>query len=585
MHPRAKKVITALLLIVGVQAWLIVGRSDYGRNYQLGLLVLAAVFAAIPPANRFLAAILYRLRRPRTAARLLIAIAITFASAGYLYLTAINQQRDFHPAWQDEFCYLIQAHQLAIGRLWMPAHPLGEFFESFMLLHEPVYAAMYFPGAAMMYVPTVWLGLSTWVMPLVISSLAVGVLYLVITQLIDGLAGALAALLLVSTNVFRALSIMVMAQPVLLLLGLLLVLTYLHWRRGKSFACAFAIGLFAGWAAITRPIDALCFATPVGIAMLLDLRRESGRRIFKTALVIILGAAPFLSLQAIFNHRITGSVFEFPFNFYANRDAPQTTWGFHAFDPTVRPQSKLPQKQDLYDVWYSVALQQHRPQKIRAMLVSEYLPMTINASMPQRMLLVLIPAGWLALHRRRRWVLWLTLPLFLALYTFYVFFSQNYPVIVAPAVILNILLGAKSIQRARPRRRGVHVFVTSAIVILAVTNTRELNRLVNDTWYRAPTIWSAQKQLSALGPEPALVLFRYRPGDNPHEEPVYNAEVAYPDDARIIRAHDLGPQKNRELFKYYAARDPNRRVYRFDRKTLTLEPLGTVGELAQSSSD
>ncbi len=93
------------------------------------------------------------------------------------------------------------------------------------------------------------------------------------TQLIDGVAGALRALLLLSLKVFRYLSLIVMPHTVMLLLGLLVVWAYLHWRS----ACAIVGGCdrgVCGVGGITRPLDALCYAIPVGIAILLDL---SGR--------------------------------------------------------------------------------------------------------------------------------------------------------------------------------------------------------------------------------------------------------------------------------------------------------------------
>src|SRR4029079_18707769 len=62
---------------------------------------------------------------------------------------------------------------------------------------------------------------------------------------------------------------------------------------------------------------------------------------------------------------------------------------------------------------------------------------------------------------------------------------------------------------------------------------------------------------------PAIVLFRFTDIDNVHDEPVYNVETANPDNAKIIRAHDLGP-RNIELFNYYATRQPNRHVSVFD---------------------
>jgi hypothetical protein len=79
------------------------------------------------------------------------------------------------------------------------------------------------------------------------------------------------------------------------------------------------------------------------------------------------------------------------------------------------------------------------------------------------------------------------------------------------------------------------------------------------------------------------VLFRYTSGtSSPHEEPVYNVDVTWPVDARIIRAHDLG-DRNVELFRYYADRQPERNVYRFDRATGELTFLGKAADLARTS--
>jgi hypothetical protein len=92
--------------------------------------------------------------------------------------------------------------------------------------------------------------------------------------------------------------------------------------------------------------------------------------------------------------------------------------------------------------------------------------------------------------------------------------------------------------------------------------------------------------LAYLDKKPAIVLFTFNPEtDDTHAEPVYNTETANPDDALIIRAHDLGPARNQELFRYYANKSPDRAVYRYDlskhgtREALTY--LGTSRELAK----
>ena len=76
------------------------------------------------------------------------------------------------------------------------------------------------------------------------------------------------------------------------------------------------------------------------------------------------------------------------------------------------------------------------------------------------------------------------------------------------------------------------------------------------------------------------MLFRYANQANIVLEPVYNIDVAWPDDARAVRAHDLGDALNAKLFLYYAAYQPDRAVYRYDRGDETLTHLGSVAELA-----
>jgi hypothetical protein len=79
--------------------------------------------------------------------------------------------------------------------------------------------------------------------------------------------------------------------------------------------------------------------------------------------------------------------------------------------------------------------------------------------------------------------------------------------------------------------------------------------------------------------QPAIALFKYRRWNNPHEEPVYTTTAAWPDEAAIIRAHDLGTEKNLELLKYYAQHQPQRHIYFFDRADNSISYKGQAGEL------
>jgi len=68
----------------------------------------------------------------------------------------------------------------------MPQHELADFFDTFHILVRPVYASIYFPGTALLYVASIWLNLPPWVMPLLAAGASVALLYRVISELVDG---------------------------------------------------------------------------------------------------------------------------------------------------------------------------------------------------------------------------------------------------------------------------------------------------------------------------------------------------------------------------------------------------------------
>jgi hypothetical protein len=135
--------------------------------------------------------------------------------------------------------------------------------------------------------------------------------------------------------------------------------------------------------------------------------------------------------------------------------------------------------------------------------------------------------------------------------------------------------------------------LAAAIVMICLTSFWEINRFictadtrVSDESFVSPVLRYINEILPYRDDvaRPAVVLFTYRPGGNYFEEPVYNTDVIWPDDAPIIRAHDLGP-RNREIFAYYARTQPDRTFYRFDLALAhqgkePLTRLGTARELA-----
>lgn len=583
MTLRARQIVSILLLILGVQLWLILGRSNWGTQRQLHFmgmaLLIGLIIALIPPLARRAKLLHDRLRHPSARTICLTALAIFLLCAAYLYFTAARQQRTFGFTSHDEYSYAIQAQMLARGRLWMPPHPAADSFDSFYLIVRPVYGSMYFPGASLFWLPAVWLHLPWWIMPLLTSALAVALTYLVIARFIDYPAALLAALLMLSLDEFRIVSLMLYAQVPLLVLGLLMILAYLRWQSIHRRTWALILGALAGFALITRPLDALIFLMPIAAAIVMEPPRASRR---SSIALMLAGALPLLAFQLIANKGMTGAWFTTPHGMYTRVQFPGATLGFPA--PPAHPsvQSSVPQKQQAYDDWVRTVIAEHQPSNLLHTLTSKRLPLAIAQTTPTPLLAILIPLGWLAALAHRRWIIAAGLPLLLTVYLLYPFFLRHYLIVAAPAAIAAILLGARELEVRFPRARVFFATATTAVFLAAaLAALPELNRYAHDelTVTEIPQVPRILSQLKA----PAVLMFQWTPQASWAEEPVYNIDVAWPDDAPVIRAHWLSDDLNRRLVQHYANHQPDRRIYvvqRPLRHDSLVYDLGTAKELA-----
>jgi len=208
-------------LLVGVG--LFGAAQDVRTHPQYVTIALAGAIALLPKPARGLSRLLDRIRGASRRTRAVTTVGVFVFAAAYLRYAAWLGGREFYPCFHDEFMYLVQARMMAEGHLWLPQHPLADFFDAFFVIVRPVYASSYFPGTAMAYVPGVWLGVAPWVTAWVVTSLAVAMLYRVMAELIDGVAGLLAAGLALSLEDVRIAAFMTMSHMVMLLLLLLAV--------------------------------------------------------------------------------------------------------------------------------------------------------------------------------------------------------------------------------------------------------------------------------------------------------------------------------------------------------------------------
>jgi hypothetical protein len=211
---------------------------------------------------------------------------------------------------------------------------------------------------------------------------------------------------------------------------------------------------------------------------------------------------------------------------------------------------------------------------------------------PDQFLWFLVPMSLLAVWDRRRWALWGPLILFVIVYAFYPWWIVYYATPVVPAVLLLILSPVQWLCENFPNHRGrIRTTLGISIAALAVASLPQFDRLMNDQYFHMTELADIDADLSANVAPPAIVLFHFTAGmDNPEEEPVYNSDVAWPDDAPIIRAHDrnldisaigTAADENRPLYEYYGKIAPERVIYLYDRngRHPILRRLGTPNDL------
>jgi hypothetical protein len=551
------------------------------------LLIVAAAMSLYQPARYTVQQIMRSLRRPDPEGRKRLGVLVAFMSALYLFTAAYLNDRPLVPRLLDEKTYTLQSRMLASGLLWRPPHPKAEFFETFYVFDKPLYGAKYFPGTAMMYAPGVWIGIPDWVTSLIIAGAVSGMTCLVTMELFDGdgAAGISASLLLLATNSVHDLGTWVLAHEPVMLCVLIMLYAWMQWRSVGARGWAVLMGAAAGWAAITRPIDALVYALPMAILIGIDLfhMEPQGRRgqLAIDLLVAILAAAPFLVLQGWFDVRMTGHLFETPYRAYIDRYQPGDAYGGIGSDRV--PQTMLQQKLDYYYDFILPLVNYYRTQGAWKIFFRLRLAHILKHGMANRLQLILIPAGVaMVWFDRRLLAAALPLPLFALLYAANCSFIWYYPIIIAPALAILTVAGSVALTRWLPTAT---VIVPLCVIAIALGSMPEVSGDIPSDWDTiapAPAEQAVADHITA----PALVFFTYHSSKMGfHDEPVYNLKTGWPDDEPITRAQDLGPAKDAELIAYYGKLQPERKVYVVDRDSCEVRELGKAGELAARAAE
>lgn len=584
---RLVQLLVFLVLILSFRYWLY-QPCEYLNPVFIASVPLCIVILLVRPLNRRLDSELEWLGEVCAAHR---AWAVLLVGAGVfadLMFEAWRSRGLLYLKWTDEHSYMIGARMLSHGRLWLAAYPadVRDFFDTFYLIVDRAYASIYFPGTAMAAVPGVLLGVPYWLTPLVSCTVVGVMLYLVVEELFDSVRGLVSVLMLLSLASFRWTSIMMMSNGVFLVAELLLFWAWLRWRRNHGRGWAALIGAAAGYGAITRPVDMLCFATAVGIAILFELRQKR-RLLARTLGLIALGAAPFLAVQVVQNIGITGRWYQTAEGYYVARNYPGFVIGFHKFDSSQVPQLTCPPKQVCLRTWMIDLYRNHTFGNALAHWYPDRLDQLLNVTLGKHVPIIFFFVGLFSLSDIKRLALVGAMALFMGVFFAYVFELDQYLIVLIPGMICLVLMGWDSLERTWPTlRSGIRAAMVLMLTVLSISLLPEFNPGTDPELGIFQGEREIDHRLALLPQRPAVVLFRFNPNTYSfHADPVYNDSVAWPDDALIVRARDLGDERNWKLFRYYAQRQPDRTFYIYDLGAAPgadplSPPLGTAHELA-----
>ena len=611
--PIALRLATVLLLLAGPVLYLLCHYAPESYSVVWILVTLAVLsVAALPWVYRPTSRLLDTLRHPTPTARRRIALGVGLAATVYLAASNVLLDRDFGPTLHDENSYLLQTTMLSHGRLWMPTPPVADFFETFHTLVRPVYGSIYFPGTALLFTPPMLLGLPKAMVALLLAGAATALAYRVLAEAADGLTALTVAVMMPTVFQFYNHSVMIMANIPSLALCLAMVWAWMRWRstpgRKRQFGWAASFGMLAGWAAITRPADALAFALPLGLAMAYRLLRTCEplaakvRDALLTLALVVAAAAPFLGFQLLFNVGVTGHWRVAPYVLYLEQSQPASLYGGEGIG--LKPQTTLEQKLLYYRGWMIPDIRRHASMSAPK-IFGERLHAIPAVSFPNALLTMAVPLGLLALVRgatgddsdprplaTRRVLVGIGL-LFLALYTPNPFFLPQYQMPLIPIALLVVVMGIRALERAWPHWRSAIATVGTAAVLMAgFSSLPAFNPGAADALaHGMPLVRYCHDKLPFEVQTPALVLVRFDAATcSVHEEPVVNPYTLEPQEAAIVMAHDLGARDG-EILRHFGKAQPERNVYLLDRRSFVaslagekvqfLRPLGKAGALGR----
>ena len=332
-------VLKTLLLLISVSSFLTIGIIAGKREFKGGYFITLFVFLLI----FFIAIMILFIKKEKYQdildQRFVRKIILILLPMGFIIILTIGflmqYNEDDHIVWGtiDSVSYYIQAKIFSTGHINIPSHALKDFFSTGFCINDGKYYSKYSPGWPSLLSIGIIIGLP-WIINTILGIATIILVYLIGTELYDGITGLFAAVLLLSSRYFYVLTPTYFSEPSALFFSSLFVYCIIRTLKEPKVISSLLAGLVLGILFLIRPYSAVAISLPTMGYLFLSSLREKGKHI-SSFMVIFFSFLPILSLFFLYNYLQTGSVFITPFQYYNPSDT--LGFGLRSFDTIVDP--------------------------------------------------------------------------------------------------------------------------------------------------------------------------------------------------------------------------------------------------------
>ncbi|MHC4442763.1 MAG: ArnT family glycosyltransferase [Planctomycetota bacterium] len=300
--------------IASLANWLAFGLRILRDTLQavsiLALAVLVSMF--VPGIGLWIERIVFQSKRRV----FLVVTAIMAILSSALFNYIVFEQ---FPNIIDEMVMVFQSRLLAEGRLFAQTPEMPDFFDlEFIVADGPRWYGKYFIGPSLILVPSIWLG-GTWLVSPILGGAATCLVYFIGRHLLNEKIARVATVLMIISPFRIVIFATVMAHPSCLVALSLFTLGVIKVVKDPArFWWAMIAGASLGFAMNCRPLTALAMGTVIS---LIGLYTMSWRRLrWQTAVAFIMPLLLFAVVFFAYNKALTHDALLPPFNKWSPSD-------------------------------------------------------------------------------------------------------------------------------------------------------------------------------------------------------------------------------------------------------------------------